>query len=196
MSEVKKQDKAPSGTNTNVDLLEHFRERYALHREVTDRWFSYYLLIMAGPIPLLAAVLPMQGVLDGIRKQPGPLATIGILFFILGVIFLCMQTQQRMNSLRLLWTIFTLEAPLLIAVGLGDEPAKRPNRFGADFTLGVIHSFVNSIWLGGALYLLTSKFWIAVVALAISVGVQTVLRVWKLWALEGSPGSPNRCTAS
>jgi hypothetical protein len=194
MSEAKKQDETRSASNLNVDLLGHFRERYALHREVTDRWFGYYLLIMAGPIPLLAAVLPMQGVLDGIRKQPGPLATIGVLFFVLGVIFLGMQTQQRMNSLKLLRTIFALEAPLLIAATLGDVPAKRPNRFGADFTLGVIHSFVNSIWLGGAFYLWTSRFCLAVVAFVISV-VQTVLRVWILWALEGSPSSRGRSTA-
>jgi hypothetical protein len=177
MPDRETKETTPSDSEVRIALLEHFRQRYALHRETSDRWFSYYLLIIAAPVPLLAALLSAQGSLAAITQHPATVATIALLFFLVGLLFLWMQTRQRANSVRLLLAIFQLEAPLLAQLATpADILPRRPNRFGADFVLALIHSVVNSIWLGGALYLLTSELWVALIAVLGAVFAQMVAR--------------------
>lgn len=56
-----------------LKFLDFYRERLKYQREITDRWFGYYLLTIGSPFPALVGLLQVREVGEAILFKSAPL---------------------------------------------------------------------------------------------------------------------------
>jgi hypothetical protein len=179
-----------------LGTLRYLQERVKLQREIMDRWFGYYLLIIGAPFPILAGLFQIESIRNSLEMDPTALAPVPIFFLGIGLLFLGMHIRQRINWLKLMreWVVPT-EAAWLAAMPLFEETCTcfRPERFGADFFFGLVYCLINSAWLVAGLYLIVSLpyGWIAAAGVGALV-LQSVGRTWLLRKHE-SRQAVNHC---
>lgn len=160
MSEPNKFDK--DLVDSMLGLLDHYREQFKLQREVLDRWFRFYLLIVAVLLATFAAAVKSGSV--GLT-HPDHQQFLGLCCFfltLLGVSFFYMNMAQRTNSVGFVSkSIIPLEKAIWTRFGKAvAKPARsfKPRPFGADFAVGVVIALTVAAWFVGAVALLCEKF--------------------------------------
>lgn len=179
-----------------LDMLKLEQEQRKLQREIMDRWFRYYLLIIGSPVPILGVLVQIRSIRESIAIYPGYIAVIVLFLFIVGLMFLLMHIRQRINVLRFLQKISSMERLMFeeLFPELKESYCKlRPNRFGADFYIGLVYIFINSVWFAAFIYLLGCDFaeftsgyaWtLAGLGLVVIIVLQFILRFLMLQKYE------------
>ncbi len=170
-----------------LSMLRSYQEQHKLQREVMDRWFGYYLIIIGIPLPLLGGLLQVEGVRMSLSHNLAIVAPIAFFYFVVGLIFFLMHVRQRINSIRWMNRIKLIEAELLTKLPTVPKPeATEP--FGADFWAGVVHIFVNTVWFVAGVYLCGLNggwLWVLLVVILVAIlGIQYSLRKWMLRSHE------------
>jgi hypothetical protein len=175
-------------------LLNFYLHRFELQREVIDRWFGYYLLIIAAPFPVFGGLLQIKDVSQQMLNKPQYIAIVSFFLFGVGLIFLLMHTRQRINALRINNNIVLIEKHLIEKiVPMLTEKSNHygASKFGADFFVGILYIFINSSWFTTGMYLMGLKYcnsiilmWNPITHFAIVFIVQLLLRQVMLWSHE------------
>lgn len=139
----------------HFELLNFYREQMKIQREIMDRWFAYFLLIIGAPFPILGGLLQVDKISSSITKNVGTFVFLAFLFFVIGLIFLFMNIRQRINTIRFLDRILPIEEALYKELFPEVEFKKYPKEhYGADFYIGLVHIVINVAWFTAALFLL------------------------------------------
>ena len=170
----------PSDAESRLGLLNFYQEQLKLHREIMDRWFGNYLLIIGAPFPVIGALLQLDIIKTSISSTFSYLGIICLFFFILGLHFLFIHVRQRIAAIRFARKIMRVESFTLksiIAISEERPSQYKLERMGADFGVGSVYIFINSIWLASAIYFLCSLaiMWILLVFLG-GIVLQHLLR--------------------
>lgn len=167
--------------STRLGLLEHHAKQFALQRDVIDRWFRFYLAIVAAPFAVFA-VLVESGVLQLERPEhKSYLGIVGVLLFFLGLEFFHMNTVQRGNSLKLIRELIKpLEDRLWRDLMQRAAPHFTAHYYGADFAVGLVIATTNAAWLTGSTYLLWNRlgasWWCPALLFVGALLIQMVIR--------------------
>ena len=144
-----------------LEFLDYHRQQYVHQREVLDRWFRFYLIIIAAVLATIAAIFKFNEIRLGDHEQTMYFGLVSTLLFILGFAFFYMNTVQRANCVRyvrlkinpiemVIWNSFK---------GLisSKPPEFTVNRFGADYAVGLVIAILNSAWFVGLVYFWSDK---------------------------------------
>jgi hypothetical protein len=144
-----------------LGLLEHNRQQFLLQREVLDRWFRFYLLIVAAALATLGAVVNARAISLNTPEHRMCVGLASALLCILGLAFFYMNTVQRANSVNFIRYLIN---PIEVALWnkwtdfLSTKPRNfQVNRWGADFAVGLVIAITNVGWLVGAIHFLSRK---------------------------------------
>jgi len=136
------------------ELLTYYLTRFNYQRDVIDRWFRFYLIIIGTPIPIIVALIPNH--FDIYNNDY--VHIIISLFFIIGLIFFIMNIKQRINSVRFEnIRMKILEDNILLKLKLKLKSFPR-SEYGADFCVSLIYMVVNSFWFSLEISIVFHKY--------------------------------------
>jgi hypothetical protein len=167
-----------------LGLLENNRQQFLLQREVLDRWFRFYLIIVAAALATLGAVVNAGAICLNTPEHRMYVGLASMLLCILGLAFFYMNTVQRANSVDFIrFSINPIEVALwnkwsdLLSLKSREF---RVNRWGADFAVGLVIAITNAGWLVGAIHFLSKKsdggLCLSIVTFLIALVIQMALR--------------------
>ncbi len=171
-----------------IAYLTHLRSAVQLQQEVRDRWFQFYLLMTAGTLTFVTAVLTLVTAKTR-AAQAGALAVCAMalgLASVFGFLFFLLYGRQRVNYTRIYQRIGELERALEGYLGLAGSNLVR-QRYGADFIAMTIQSIVTAVYLsvatGIGTYLLSQGSyaltgWLSSAAAVIAGGGMQLIR-WR-----------------
>lgn len=119
------------------------------HKNVRDRWFRYYLLVISVPFGLLAAGL-QSGTWQRIAVYPNRLLWLfSMLLLSIGVLFFMLYIRQRINYLSVYERALRIEREVVqpaIDQAARSRKASEMGQFSADFYANGVHILLNSVW--------------------------------------------------
>jgi len=151
----------PDENTLLLGMLNHFRELLQAQREVTDRWFRYYLLIVGIPFIVIGAFSGKEFELIRALISLGFMMAISLFLFFVGLLFLLMNAHQRINSIRFYKRIIGIEKAVYEKLKRTESVKGMIKRYGADFYVGLVQIFVNSCWFFVFIYILGLSFGIS-----------------------------------
>lgn len=144
-----------------LGLLDHYSRQFLLQREVLDRWFRFYLVIVAAALATLAAAVKAGAINLNAPEHRMCVGLASALLCVLGLAFFYMNTVQRANSVKFIrFSINPIEAALWNNWSnlLSSKSREfRVNRWGADFAVGLVIAITNAGWFVGAIHFLSRK---------------------------------------
>lgn len=141
----------------HLALLNFYESQFRSQRDAIDRWFINYLLVIGAPFPLIGSLLQLDAIKSSISTTLEYLGIIAFFFFVIGLLFLFMHIRQRINSIRFAQKISLIEKIVLSETIPNSQslfPKFNPARFGADFWVGLVYIFINTMWLSAGIYFL------------------------------------------
>ena len=184
-----REEETPQGNDLRLSMLNFYQDQLKLTREIMDRWFGYYLLIIGGPLPVLGGLLQVETIRQSITSRPVYIAVIAFFLFSVGLLFLLMNSRQRINAIEFVKIIIPMRRLMVEELfrGLLDIPPESGiQRFGADLYFGLVYILINSFWFAAGVYLLGLSWipryaWVLWISgLAISFLLQCIWRCSKL----------------
>ncbi len=140
-----------------LEMLKFYQGQNKIVRDVMDRWFGFYLLIIGAPFPIFVGLLQIPDVGKLIQETPQFLAIVAFFLFSVGLFFLFVQIRQRITAERLLIRLTAIEKSCITELeksiaGLKGITKYGPESFGADFYFGLVYAFINSTWFAVGSY--------------------------------------------
>jgi hypothetical protein len=173
-----------------LEYHKHLFDRVKLQEEVRDRWFNYYLLIMASTVTIMDFALKEMGSASQIPFQVF-LSLLGIFLGIVGVIFFQIHLNQRHNYMVFLRRMELLEHnffyPKLVdpeLVSRMKKPLPRNPGGGADKNVQTLFLCTNSLVLAISGFTFGQTINISSTALVfLSVVAFAASAVYHLWRM-------------
>ncbi|MBV9241527.1 MAG: hypothetical protein JO314_05925 [Acidobacteria bacterium] len=131
-------------TEHRLKLMEILNTQQSSVRDLIDKWFGNYLLIMGAPLPVVAAILNYK---IQVPIDPAYYWIVPSFFFVLGLHFFAINVRQRMSAATYADRIIDLQSAIYGTL-MGSEPQHRFSKtpFGADYWKGAVVALFNSIW--------------------------------------------------
>ncbi len=138
-------------------------EKYRLIREVQDRWFRYYLILIGAPLAAILTLLQIDSFRSATEQMYLVIGFISALLFLIGLSFLLMYLRQRLNSQFLLarmCEINTYIVSLIVpdkinTLAFGELVVYK---HGADFYVNCVHILLNSTWFAVTVFFCLAFF--------------------------------------
>ena len=140
-------DKIGAAIEYSKILLEQFK----IQREVQDRWFRFYLILIGAPLAAMLTLVQVESIRSATRQMYSIIALFSTLVFLIGIFFLLMYIRQRINSLVFIKRMNVVNSFIVsesIPEKLDELAFSSPfvSTYGADFFVNSIHILLNSSW--------------------------------------------------
>lgn len=119
------------------------------HKEVRDRWFRYYLLVIGIPFGVLGAGLQASAWDRMVGRPNELLLLLSLLLLLVGFLFFMLYIRQRLNYLSVYQRAWQVERMVIMPAILATNPQQKMpevGQFSADFYANGVHILLNSVW--------------------------------------------------
>lgn len=156
---------------TRLGFLNSYQDQYRQQREDINKAFRFYLLVIGTPFPVLGVLFQIDSIQKLLVINLSYVSIVPLFASIIGFLFFAIHIRQRINSIQLLKKAIAMQKLLMKSVfpELLDQKyeilfpelheqnrAFSVSRYGADFFLGLVFVFVNSVWITAVFVLLIS----------------------------------------